>query len=102
MTEEPIYTRDDVDFTQGEIKQTIEIFKSKKASGMEGITSDVLIRTFNKFPRLVTKIYNQCQKRGCFPRRCKTAKIIPMTKPGKENSMEAYKYRPISFLNIGG
>jgi hypothetical protein len=31
MIEEPIYTRDDVEFTQGEIKQMIEIFNSKKA-----------------------------------------------------------------------
>jgi hypothetical protein len=83
MTEEPINTRDDGEFTQGEIKQTIESFNSKKAPGMDGITSDIFLRTFNKFPRLVTEIYNQCLKRGCFPRRWKTAKIIPITKPGK-------------------
>jgi hypothetical protein len=50
----------------------------------------------------VTEIYNQCLKKGCFPRRWKTAKIIPIVKPGKENSMEPSKYRPISLLNIGG
>ena len=40
-------------------------------------------------------------RKGCFPRRWKTAKIIPI-KPGKENSMEPSKYCPISLLNIGG
>ena len=30
------------------------------------------------------------------------AKIIPLTKPGKENSKDPSKYRPISLLNIGG
>jgi hypothetical protein len=36
------------------------------------------------------------------PRRWKTAKIIPLTKPGKENSTDPSKYRLISLLNIGG
>jgi hypothetical protein len=36
-------------------------------------------------------------KKGCFPSRWKTAKIIPLIKPGKENSTD-----PISLLNIGG
>jgi len=69
---------------------------------MDGITRDIFLRTFNKFPRIVTAIYNQCLIRGSFPRRCKTAKIIPIAKPVKENSVDLFKYRPISLLNIGG
>jgi hypothetical protein len=102
MIEEPIQTVDDIEFTQREIKQTIESFNGKKAPGIDRITSRIFLRTFNTFPRLVTVIYNQCLKRGCFPRRWKTAKIIPITKPGKENSRDPSKYRPISLLNIGG
>jgi len=102
MIEEPIQTCEDSEFTQGEIKQTIESFNDQKAPGIDGITSGIFLRTFNKFPRLVTAIYNQCLKRGRFPRRWKTAKIIPITKPGKENSMDPSKYRPISLVNIGG
>ena len=80
----------------------MESFNRKKAQGMDGITSDILLRTFNKFPRLITAIYNQCLKRVSFPRSWKTANIIPIAKPGQENSMESSKYRPISFINIGG
>jgi hypothetical protein len=29
-------------------------------------------------------------------------RIIPITKPGKENSDDVSKFRPISLLNIGG
>ena len=101
MIEEPIQTCDDIEFTQEEIKQTIESFNGKKAPGFDGITSAIYLRAFNKFPRVVTAIYNQCLKRGCFPR-WKIAKIIPITKPGKENSMDPSKYHPISLLNIGG
>jgi len=69
---------------------------------MDGITTDIFLRIFNKFPRLVQAIYNQCQKMGSLPRRWKTAKIIPIAKPSKENSMNPSKYRAISLLNIGG
>ena len=69
---------------------------------MGWITSDIFLRTFNKFTRIVTAIYNQCLKRGSFPRRWKTAKIIPIAKNGGENNIDPSKYRPISLLNIGG
>jgi len=68
---------------------------------MDGITSDIFLRTFNKFPRRVKAIYKQCLKRGSFPRRWKRAKIVAIAKPGKENSMDPSKYRPISLLNTG-
>ena len=102
MIEEPIYTRDDAEFTQGEIKQTIECFNRKKAPGMDGITSDIFLRKFKKFPGLVAAIYNQCLKRGSFPKRWKIANIIPIAKPSKENSTESSKFHPISLTKIGG
>jgi len=102
MIEEPIYTSDDAEFTQGEIKQSIESFNGKKTPGMDGITIDIFLRTFNKFPRIIKAVYNKCLKMGSFPRRWKTAKIIPKAKPDKVNSMDQSKYRPISFFNIGG
>jgi hypothetical protein len=101
-TEEPIGTSDDIDFSRQEIQHTIESFNDKKAPGIDGITGGIYLRTFNTFPRLVTAIYNQCLKRGCFPKRWKIAKIIPIIKPGKEKSMDPSKCCPISLLNIGG
>jgi len=47
-------------------------------------------------------MYNGCLRRGVFPKRWKTAKLIPIVKPGKENSDEFSKFRPISLLNTGG
>ena len=41
-------------------------------------------------------------KRGYFSKEWKITKIIPIIKPGKEDSQEPSKYRPISLLNIGG
>jgi hypothetical protein len=102
IVEEPIDTYDDLEFTEGEVKQAIESFNRKKAPGIDGITSGIYLQTFNNVPRLLTEIYNQCLKRGCFPRRWKVAKIIPIPKPGKKNSKDPSKYRPISLINIEG
>ena len=63
----------------------------------------IYIRTYiNTFPRLVTSLYNGCLRKGCFPKRWKKARIISLTKPGKENCNDTSKYRPISLLNVGG
>ena len=99
--DEPINTRDDTGFSKEEIRQTIASFSDKKAPGRDGITASVYLRTFKLLPE-VTAIYNQCLDRGCFPKRWKAAKIIPIMKPGQENSAEPSKYRPISLLNMGG
>jgi retron-type reverse transcriptase len=47
-------------------------------------------------------LYNECLRKGCFPKKWEKAKIIPVTKPGKESSTEASKFRPISLINVGG
>jgi hypothetical protein len=69
MIEEPIQTSDDTEITQGKIKQKIESFNGKKTPGIDGITSGIFLRTYNKFSRLTTAIYNQSLKRGYFPKK---------------------------------
>jgi len=54
---EPIYTSDDTEFTQRELKQKIECFNRKKVPRMDGITSDNILRTFKKLARIVRAIY---------------------------------------------
>jgi hypothetical protein len=52
-------------------------------------------------PKTVTSIYNECLKRGYFPKEWKIAEIIMIIKPGKEDSQDPSKYRTISLLNTG-
>jgi len=99
--EQPIKTIDDRIFKRG-YKASNRNFNDKKAPGIDRITAGIYLRTFKTFPNLITTIYNQCLKSGCFPQRWKVAKIIPTIKPGKENSTDPSKYRPISLLNLGG
>jgi hypothetical protein len=73
-----------------------------KAPGMDGITDEVYKSDFEIFPEYLTAIYNNCYNRGIFPKRWKTSKMIAIVKPGKENSDEPSKFRPISLLKVGG
>jgi hypothetical protein len=73
---------------------------NRKAPGEEGITGEILNLAFQT--KFITALYNGCLRKGIFPTRWKRAILIPIIKPGKENSNEVSKYRPISLLNIGG
>ena len=74
----------------------------KKAPGENGITGEIYKCTFDILPNYIAALYNGCPRRGVFPRRWKRAKLITITKPGKESSDDVYKFRPISPLNVGG
>ena len=68
LTEQPIETIDDRDFSQDEVRKIIEGFNPKKAPGPNGITSDILTLVFKSVPKTVTSIYNECLRRGYFPK----------------------------------
>jgi hypothetical protein len=79
----------------------IDALKCKKAPGDDGITSDIFQRAYKQFPNLINTLYNECLRQGCFPKRWKRFKVIPITKPGKEDTTELSKFRPISLINVG-
>ena len=74
---------------------------NKKVPGEVGFTGDIYNHTFKILPKFITAMYNGCLRDGVFPKRWKRAKLIPIIKPGKEDSYEVSKYRPISLLNVG-
>ena len=99
---EPMNTPDDKDFTLVEIESVLKKFNSTKAPGEDGLSSEIMLRVLKLFPKFFTEVYNECLRKGCFPKQWKRSTIIPVIKPGKEDSSEVTKYRPISLLNVGG
>jgi len=75
---------------------------NKKAPGEDRIKGEIYKSAFEIFPRYITAIYNCCLNRGVFPMRWKRTKLVPITKPGKENSEDIITFRPISLINTGG
>jgi hypothetical protein len=67
--------------------------RGKKAPGADGITGEIYKGTFIIFPNYITALYNGCLRQGIFPTRWKRAKVIPIAKPGKDNSEEVSKFR---------
>jgi hypothetical protein len=92
-------TEDDRDFTIEEIRQTIKSIHHKKAPGEDGITSRILMWTFERIPRLH---YIRLLKERMLSQEVEEGQDYPLIKPGKDNCNDASKYRPISLLNIGG
>ena len=99
---EPAYTADDKDITVEETRNVVANMDKKKPPGEDGITGEVYTCAFEIFPSYITAMYNGCLRDGVFPKRWKTAELIPIVKPGKENSDEVSKFRPISLINTGG
>ena len=80
---EPADTDDDIDFTVEESRNAVAIMDKKKAPGEDGIIGEVYKSAFEVFPRYINAMYNGYLRRGVFPKRWKTAKLIPFVKPGK-------------------
>ena len=102
LSARPIQTADDREYTTDKTETAIETISSKKAPGEDGITSDIFKCAYKQFPKLIDTIYNECLRQGCFPKRRKRVKVIPITNPGKEDTRDPSKHRPISLINVGG
>jgi len=83
LIQEKIDTNDK-EFTLPEIKTAVASMKEKKEHGKDGIPSEVYKSLVETLPRYITAIYKGCLKESTFPKRWKTALILPIIKPGKE------------------
>ena len=81
-----------------EVKFFIGTLKNSKAPGLDGINSIILKNMTNTFYTLITQIFNWCLSNGYFPQIFKTAKVVPILKPGRD-AKSPTSYRPISMLN---
>ena len=80
------------------VKEIVKNLKIKKASGHDEITNNMLKHLPSVGISYLTFIINSCLKLQYFPEAWKTAKVIPIFKPGKDPSLSE-SYRPISLLS---
>lgn len=64
LTEQPIETTDDREFTQDEVRHITEGINPRKAPGPDGIRSEILLLILKSMPQTITSIFNECLKRG--------------------------------------
>lgn len=80
-----------------EIRKTLTRLKSRKSPSHDAIHNALLKNLPQKAIVYITKIFNGCFVLGYFPKIWKNAKIIPLKKPGKDNTSPT-NYRPVSLL----
>ena len=97
----PLHTSDDDAFTKQEIPAVLQKFDPRKAPSKDALNSKVLLHNFRSFPTFFTEIYNECLRKGLFPKQWKSSIILPV-KLEKEGINEVCKYHPITLLNVGG
>jgi hypothetical protein len=100
LTEESIHTAE-IEFTPDEIGNAIDAINFKKTPDEDEITGDIFQRAYKQFPYIINTLY-ECIRQGCFTKRWKRVKVIPITKPGKEDATDTSKLRPISLIYVGG
>ena len=78
------------------VLKVINSLQSKKSSGYDSISSQLLKEIKNEILEPVTLIINQCITTGIFPDKLKIAKVVPIYK--KDDEKIIGNYRPISLL----
>lgn len=87
--------------SSSEVEGMIKTLKRRKACGLDKINNEMLKNLPENAIDYLTSIYNACLKTQYFPNVWKTAKVIPIPKPGKPLNRPA-SYRPISLLSSLG
>ena len=82
--------------TDGELNEALQTLKTKKSSGYDEISSDVIKHTSPSVFEPLRYILNLSIEKGIFPDQLKIAKVTPLFKKG--NNMFMDKYHPISLL----
>ena len=80
-----------------EVYNTIRILKNNKSPGHDNVTNIILKNLSRKTIVMISKILNGMFTTGHFPSCWKIAKVVPILKPNKNNSLPV-SYRPISLL----
>ena len=82
--------------TLKEFEDAFKSLKKNKAAGIDDITSNIIIETFEEIKMPLFYIFRFSFERGVFPDSMKIAKVIPIYKSGDKSQVS--NYRPISIL----
>ena len=85
-------------FTPAQTTAAIKKAKSSKALGPDNLSPIMLKNLGPSAINYLTQIFNKCMEHSIIPSIWKTAKIIPLLKPGKPSNLGP-SYRPVSLLS---
>ena len=85
-------------FTAQQTLAAIKKSKNSKAAGPDGLSPIMLKHIGPNAIKFLTDLFNECLLKTVIPTIWKTAKIIPLLKPGKPSD-KGPSYRPVSLLS---
>ena len=91
-------TREEVDFTEVEIRESIRRLKNGKAAGPDGIRPEFIKNLPDNAISTLCEIINDSWNKEWVPQEWRTATIVPILKKGKDGQ-EVGSYRPISLTS---
>lgn len=92
----------DPPFTVAEVEAVLRTQNPKKAPGADGFTADICARAIRSEMEVFMAIANKCLTIGHFPKQWKTAHVVILRKPGKDDYTHPKSYRPIGLLSVLG
>ncbi|GBP31135.1 Putative 115 kDa protein in type-1 retrotransposable element R1DM [Eumeta japonica] len=93
-------SEDDPPFTMVEVKAVLRELNPKTAPGLDGLTADICIAAVESEMEVFLAIANKCLELAYFPTHWKTAHVVIIPKPEKEDYTLPKSYRPIGLLPI--
>ncbi|KAM6505284.1 hypothetical protein FSOLCH5_15485 [Fusarium solani] len=88
--------------TMGEVEEKVMEAKAWKAPGQDGLPAMVWKQLWPVVKERVLHLFRTSLDDGQLPDQWRTAKIIPLKKPGKDDYKKAKSWRPISLLSTLG
>lgn len=85
-----------------EINMAISKFKNRKAPGMDNFKIEIVRELWNKKPKTIHGLINNCFSQGIFPRLWKEANLKLLLKDENRDRTLLNSYRPIALLSVIG
>ena len=90
--------KENITITEEEVVKAIKSAPNKKSAGPDEVTTIHMKHLGSNAIKLLAKLYTESINQNIIPQVWKTAKIIPIPKPGKDKNLGP-SYRPISLLS---
>ena len=87
------------DFTAEELDDAIKLLKAGKASGLDGITTEMINHFGTQTRAWLLNLMNECATACNIPKSWRKARVVALLKPGKPPDSRK-SYRPITLLSI--
>lgn len=95
-------SENDPPFNPAELELVLSAQNPKKAPGPDGLTADICIAAIRCARKTFMAIANKCLSLAHFPTQWKTAHVVIIRKPGKDDYTHPKSYRPIGLLPVLG